>query len=54
MASGNPGDRSALSQFNQTQSLILNSVGRRSIFDLENDYLITNQSNNYNYSGPKP
>jgi hypothetical protein len=44
MASGFPGDREALQLFNQERSLILNSIGRRSIFDLENDYAITNQA----------
>ena len=44
MASGTPGDRQALQAFNQERSLILNSAGRRSIFDFENDYAITDQS----------
>lgn len=44
MASGIPGDRQVLQLFNQDRSLILNSVGRRSTFDMENDYLITPQS----------
>ncbi len=46
IASGFPGDRQVLNIFNQKRSLILNSVGRRSIFDQENDYAITNQLNN--------
>jgi hypothetical protein len=44
MASGFPGDRSTLQLLNQERSLILNSAGRRSIFDLENDYAITHDS----------
>lgn len=43
MASGFPGDRGSLKRFNQDRSLILNSVGRRSIFDAENDYAITDE-----------
>lgn len=42
MSSG--ADRSTLEVFNQECSLILNSAGRRSIFDFEDDYAITNQS----------
>jgi len=34
MASGSPGDRAALEAFGQERSLILNSAGRRSIFDV--------------------
>ena len=44
MASGLPGDRKVLTLFSQERSLILNSTGRRSVFDLYNDYLITEQS----------
>jgi len=44
-ASGFPGDRQALQLFNQERSLILNSAGRRSIFDSENDFAITKQEN---------
>jgi hypothetical protein len=44
MASGIPGDREALWRFNQERSLILNSSGRRSIFDQEMDYLVSEQA----------
>ena len=36
-ASGKPGDRAVIEIFQQKQSLILNSAGRRSIFDQLND-----------------
>lgn len=50
-ASGFPGDRHTLNLFNQERSVILNSAGRRNIFDLENDYAITNQAS---YSTIRP
>lgn len=43
MSSG--ADRLTLQVFNQERSLILNSAGRRSIFDVTDDYAITNESN---------
>jgi len=45
MASGIPGDRQVLQEFNQDSSLILNSMGRRSVFTMKDDYAITNASN---------
>ena len=43
-ASGFPGDREGLSFLSQSRSLILNSAGKKSIFDLENDIRITSKS----------
>lgn len=40
-ASGMPGDREVLQKFNQTRSLILNSAGRRNVFNVEHDRYIT-------------
>jgi hypothetical protein len=44
MSSGVPGDRDTLRKFGQERSLILNSSGRRSIFDQEMDYLVSEQA----------
>ena len=40
-ASGFPGDRQVLNELGQARSLILNSAGRRSIFDTQEDIRIT-------------
>ena len=53
MASGNPGDRATLQRFSQSRSVILNSMGRQNIFDLENDYLITQATKNANNQQPR-
>lgn len=47
-ASGIPGDRQVLSELGQTRSLILNSAGRRNIFDTQEDIRITPKSD-YSY-----
>lgn len=50
-ASGFPGDRAVLDTLGQSRSLILNSAGRRNVFDLENDIRITPKSE-YKYVDP--
>jgi hypothetical protein len=47
-ASGIPGDRQALQVFDQSQSLILNSAGRRNIFNLTEDISVVPKSE-YNH-----
>ena len=43
LASGMNGDRNVLLTLGQERSLILNSIGKRNIFDMENDYIIRRQ-----------
>ena len=45
-ASGIPGDRQILELLGQNRSLIVNSAGRRNVFDTENDMHITNKTVN--------
>jgi hypothetical protein len=45
-ASGIPGDRQVLQALEQERSLILNSAGRRNVFDPQNDMHVSNQTVN--------
>jgi len=45
-ASGIPGDRQVLQILEQDRSLIVNSSGRRNVFDLQNDMHVSNKADN--------
>jgi len=49
-ASGTPGDRTVLQHLNQERSLILNSAGRRNVFDNTYDIRLDDKAKNKSLS----